>query len=82
MSDQTGKYIFRPKTIPMSRNKSRARRRDRRDENAKELDVINRPQEYFFKFVFQRDTYLWLIFHKDIKKINDDGMNDLYHQFK
>lgn len=82
MAEQSAKYIFRPKTIPMSRNKSRSRRRDRRDEPAKDSDVIHRPQANFFKLVFQRDTYLWVIFHKSIKKLDNEPMIDLYHKLR
>jgi hypothetical protein len=32
--------------------------------------------------VFKRDTYLWLIFHKNIKRMDMDYMTSLYHKFQ
>ena len=76
------KFIFRPRTIPISRNRSRSRRRDRREEGVKESEAVDRPNDNFFRLIFQRDTYLWVIFHRSIKRIDIEEMAALHARFK
>lgn len=73
MSEENPQYIFRPPTIPIGRNVGKYRTRQRnREVQVPGLEVISRPRENFFKLFFQRDKYLWVIYHEDIKKPTEE----------
>ena len=60
----------------MSGYGSRDRER-RNDVKLRDIELINRPNQNFFKLFLQRDKYLWVIFHKDIRNAGTIEAADL-----